>query len=148
VSVLRQAELGMAVGDIVRQLGISEQTFYQWKKQYGGMHPKGVRELKILHDKNARSKKWSLSSAWTRPSCSTSTQKSGTARAETGSSELHCSALRFEAGAGLLTDESGTQHAVPSQQEGPEAAATPASTRAGAGTPALGLPAPAYPAQA
>jgi len=30
VSTLRQAELGMAVSDIVRQLGISEQTFYRW----------------------------------------------------------------------------------------------------------------------
>jgi putative transposase len=57
VSVLRQAELGMAVGDIVRQLGISEQTFYRWKKQYGGMQPEGVRELKILQDENARLKK-------------------------------------------------------------------------------------------
>lgn len=34
VSILRQAELGMSVSDIVRQLGISEQTFYRWKKQY------------------------------------------------------------------------------------------------------------------
>jgi putative transposase len=57
VSVLRQAELGMAVGDIVRQLGISEQTFYRWKKQYGGMQPEGVRDLKILQDENARLKK-------------------------------------------------------------------------------------------
>lgn len=57
VSVLRQAELGMAVSDIVRQLGISEQTFYPWKKQYGGMQPEGVRELKILQDENARLKK-------------------------------------------------------------------------------------------
>jgi putative transposase len=44
VSILRQAELGMAVGDFVRQLGISEQTFYRWKKQYAGMQPEGVRE--------------------------------------------------------------------------------------------------------
>lgn len=47
----------MAVGDIVRQLGISEQTFYRWKKQYGGMQSEGVRELKILQDENARLKK-------------------------------------------------------------------------------------------
>lgn len=37
VSVLRRAEPGMVVGDSMRQLGISEQTFYRWKKQYGGM---------------------------------------------------------------------------------------------------------------
>jgi putative transposase len=37
VAVLKQAELGMAVADIVRQTGISEQTFYRWKKVYGGL---------------------------------------------------------------------------------------------------------------
>lgn len=57
VSILRQAELGMAVGDIVRQLGISEPTCYRWKKLYGGMQAEGVRELKIRQDENARLKK-------------------------------------------------------------------------------------------
>ena len=32
VAVLKQAELGMAVSDVTRQMGISEQTFYRWKK--------------------------------------------------------------------------------------------------------------------
>ena len=57
VAVLKQAELGMAVGDIVRQLGISEQTFYRWKKQYSGMQSEQVKELKQLQDENARLKK-------------------------------------------------------------------------------------------
>ncbi|KQV59888.1 transposase [Duganella sp. Root198D2] len=57
VAVLKQAELGMPVGDIVRQLGISEQTFYRWKKQYAGLQSEGVRELKVLQDENARLKK-------------------------------------------------------------------------------------------
>lgn len=57
VAVLKQAELGMAVGDIVRQLGISEQTFYRWKKQYNGMQSEQVKELKQLQDENARLKK-------------------------------------------------------------------------------------------
>ena len=35
VAVLRQAELGMAVPELIRKIGISEQTFYRWKKQYG-----------------------------------------------------------------------------------------------------------------
>ena len=35
VAVLKQAEMGMPVGDLTRQLGISEQTFYRWKKQQG-----------------------------------------------------------------------------------------------------------------
>lgn len=41
----------------VRQLGISEKTFYRWKKQYAGMQVEGVRELKILQEENARLKK-------------------------------------------------------------------------------------------
>lgn len=57
VAILRQAELGMPVADIIRQLGISEQTFYRWKKLYGGMQSEGVRELKILQEENTRLKK-------------------------------------------------------------------------------------------
>jgi putative transposase len=37
VAVLKQAELGMPFGDTVRQLGISEQTFCRWKRQYAGL---------------------------------------------------------------------------------------------------------------
>jgi putative transposase len=57
VSILRQAELGMAISDIVRQLGISERTFYRWKKQYADMQVEGVRELKILKEENAQLRK-------------------------------------------------------------------------------------------
>jgi len=37
VAVLKQAEMGMAVADLIRQIGISEQTFHRWKKQYGDL---------------------------------------------------------------------------------------------------------------
>ena len=57
VAVLKQSELGMPVADIVRQVGISEQTFYRWKKQYAGMESDQVRELKQLQDENTRLKK-------------------------------------------------------------------------------------------
>jgi putative transposase len=57
VAVLKQAELGMPVADLIRQIGISEQTFYRWKKQYAGMQSDQVRELKVLLDENARLKK-------------------------------------------------------------------------------------------
>jgi putative transposase len=57
VAVLTQAELGMAVADIVRQTGISEQTFYRWKKVYGGLQSDQVRELKLLQEENARLKR-------------------------------------------------------------------------------------------
>jgi putative transposase len=57
VAVLKQAELGMPVADVIRQIGISEQTFYRWKKQYAGMQSDQVRELKQLLDENARLKR-------------------------------------------------------------------------------------------
>ena len=57
VAVLKQAELGMAVADIIRQVGISEQTYYRWKKVYGGMPPSEARELKQLREENAKLKR-------------------------------------------------------------------------------------------
>ncbi len=57
VAVLKQAELGMPVADLIRKVGISEQTFYRWKKQYAGMESGQVRELKQLQDENSRLKK-------------------------------------------------------------------------------------------
>lgn len=57
VAVLKQAEMGMSVADIVRQIGISEQTFYRWKKQYKGLESDQVRELKQLQEENARLKR-------------------------------------------------------------------------------------------
>ena len=50
VAVLRQAEMGMPIADVTRQLGISEQTFYRWKKAYGGLQPDQARELKQLQE--------------------------------------------------------------------------------------------------
>jgi len=39
VSVLKEAEMGTAVADLIRKVGVSEQTFYRWKKVYGGLEP-------------------------------------------------------------------------------------------------------------
>ena len=57
VAVLKQAELGVPVGELTRQVGISEQTFYRWKKQYAGLQSDQVRELKQLQEENARLKR-------------------------------------------------------------------------------------------
>jgi putative transposase len=57
VTALKQVEIGMPVADLVRRLGISEVTYYRWKKQYAGMQSDQVRELKQLQDENARLKK-------------------------------------------------------------------------------------------
>jgi putative transposase len=57
VAVLKQADLGLPVADLIRQVGISEQTFYRWKRQYAGLESEQVRELKQVVEENARLKK-------------------------------------------------------------------------------------------
>ncbi len=53
---LRQAEVGGSVREVCRKMGISEQTFYRWKKKFAGMEVAEVRRLKQLEDENRRLK--------------------------------------------------------------------------------------------
>lgn len=53
---LRQHESGTAVAEIVRKMGISEQTFYRWKKKYAGLGVAEVRRLKQLEEENRKLK--------------------------------------------------------------------------------------------
>jgi putative transposase len=53
---LRQAETGTPVAEVIRKMGIAEQTFYNWKKRYGGLGPSEVRRLKQLEEENRRLK--------------------------------------------------------------------------------------------
>lgn len=53
---LKQAETGVPVAEITRKLGISEPTFYRWKKQYAGLGINEVRRLKQLEVENSRLK--------------------------------------------------------------------------------------------
>lgn len=53
---LRQAETGTPVAEVIRKMGISEQTFYRWKKQYAGMGVAEVRRLKQLEEENRKLK--------------------------------------------------------------------------------------------
>ena len=53
---LRQAESGVTVGEICRKLGVSEPTFYRWKKMYGGMGVPEIRRIKELEEENRRLK--------------------------------------------------------------------------------------------
>ena len=53
---LRQAETGTPVKEVCRKMGISDQTFYNWKRRYGGLGPSEVRRLKQLEEENRRLK--------------------------------------------------------------------------------------------
>lgn len=55
--VLRQAEAGTPVSDVCRGIGISEATFYTWKKKYGELGASEVRRLRQLEEENARLKR-------------------------------------------------------------------------------------------
>jgi len=53
---LRQAEAGTSVEEICRRLGVSERTFYRWKKQFAGMGVAEIRRLKQLEEENCKLK--------------------------------------------------------------------------------------------
>jgi putative transposase len=57
LQALRQAEGGEKAAEICRKLGISEQTFYTWKRKYSGMGLSELRELRQLREENSKLKK-------------------------------------------------------------------------------------------
>ena len=57
IAVLKQAEAGVKVSELVRKHGISEATYYNWKAKYGGLDVSQLRRLKELEGENARLRK-------------------------------------------------------------------------------------------
>ena len=53
---LQQAAVGAPIGEVCRKYGISEQTFYRWKKWFGRLTPSGIKELKQRQEENRRLK--------------------------------------------------------------------------------------------
>jgi putative transposase len=56
IRAIQEHENGRTATDIIRELGISEQTFYNWKHKYGGMNVSDARRLKQLEAENRRLK--------------------------------------------------------------------------------------------
>ena len=61
IQKLREAEVelakGRSVGEVAKQLGITDQTYYRWRKEYGGLKTDQAKRLKELEQENARLKK-------------------------------------------------------------------------------------------
>jgi transposase-like protein len=61
INKLREVELmvnrGSTIGEASKKIGVTEQTYYRWRKQYGGMHIEQAKRLKDLEKENARLKK-------------------------------------------------------------------------------------------
>ena len=55
--VLKQAEVGVPVAELIRKAGISEQTFSRWKSKYAGLEVDQVRQMAQLQEENLRLKK-------------------------------------------------------------------------------------------
>jgi len=60
INMLREAEIllstGKTTGEVCRELNISEQTYYRWRKEYGGMRVDQAKKLKLLEKENQRLK--------------------------------------------------------------------------------------------
>ena len=69
ITALREAEVGLAngktVGMVSRERGISEQTYYRWRKEFGGMKVDQARQFKELQKENARLKRAVATWRWT-----------------------------------------------------------------------------------
>jgi putative transposase len=56
IAVLKEVDAGAKLQDIVRRLGVTEQTYYRWKAKYGGMEVSDAKKLRALEDENRRLK--------------------------------------------------------------------------------------------
>ncbi len=57
IKILKTVENGSRLGDVCREHNISEQTYYRWKRKYGGMEPNEARRMKDLEEENQRLKR-------------------------------------------------------------------------------------------
>ena len=61
INKLREAEVlisqGATIGEVSRRIGITEQTYYRWRREYGGMHVEQAKRLKELERENTRLKR-------------------------------------------------------------------------------------------
>ena len=54
IGILKEAEAGRAIDDLVREHGIAEGTFYRWRRRYGGLEVSEAKRLRELEEENRR----------------------------------------------------------------------------------------------
>src|SRR3954452_19539923 len=74
--ILRQAEEGTAVGEVCRKAGISEATYYNWRKKYAGLTPSEMKRLRQLEEENGKLKKIVADLSLDKRCCRTSSAES------------------------------------------------------------------------
>jgi putative transposase len=88
VAVLKQAEAGVPLAELLRRVGVSEQTFYRWKKQYVGLEVDQVLQLKQLQEENTRLKQVVADLTLDKPCCRMCWQKNSKALAAPADSRI------------------------------------------------------------
>jgi len=72
IAKLREAELhlgqGASIAEASRKMGLTEQTYYRWRKEYGGMQVEQARRLKDWRRRTVGSRSWWRTYPWTTPS--------------------------------------------------------------------------------
>ncbi len=101
VYALRQAESGTPIGDLCRQYGIPEQTFYAWKKEYAHLGVSELRRLRQVEEENSRLKRLVADLSLDKHMLSEALRKKSKARPPTGTGPLVPGHLLGELCAGL-----------------------------------------------
>ncbi len=57
IGILKESDAGMKTGDLCRQYGISQNTYYKWKSKFGGMEVSDARKLRHIEDENQKLKR-------------------------------------------------------------------------------------------
>lgn len=102
---LKQAETGNRVEEVCRKMGISEATFYNWKKKFGGMGVTELRRLRQLEDENQRLRRLVAYLSLDKEMLQDVIRKSSEARPETGSGGLSARRLPHWSAPWLSSDD-------------------------------------------
>ena len=101
---VRQAESGTTIEEICRKMGVSEPTFYRWKKVYAGMGIAEIRRLKQLEDENAKLKRVVADLTLDKAMLQDVLRKNGKARHPPRDRAPFAACLRYRRAAGLQSD--------------------------------------------
>ena len=77
IAAVKQLEAGGSAKELARELGVTDQTLYNWRSKYSGMDVSDAKRLRALEEENRRLKRWSPISVSTKRRCRRSFEKTG-----------------------------------------------------------------------
>ena len=145
---LRQAETGTKVKEIVRKLGITEQTFYRWKRKYGGLGPSELRKLRQLEEENRKLKAMVADLSLDKAMLQEVIEKNFEGRSEALLRALPARAVPGQRAAGLQNAATRSFELSISVDEEGSSRSSPADSRARGSTRAVRISPDSHPAKA